>query len=260
VAVDPVDQTTLYAEAQNARLGRSTHRGTFLPLERPAGESFLFIAPFIVDPIRHTMLWLGGGHRLWRGESFTGVWTEAGPALPSGSISAVAASRSGRLLFATTEGTIFAGPTSPLPDKTTHWASSRPRGGWVSSLAFDLSNGNVAYATYATFGGTHVWKTADGGATWKALDGSGDGALPDVPAHSLAADGARLYLGTDIGIFVSSDGGAHWAAESTFPHAITEAVLLARTTRGVALYAFTHGRGAWRVDLTGAGRRRAAGR
>ena len=253
VAVDPVDHVTRYAESQNARIARSTNGGAFLPINMPSNDTFLFITPFLVDPVDHNSLWLGGGSRLWHGNSFVGTWTAASPALPSGSISAVTAAPSGAVLFGTTGGPIYRGSTS-------QWQSAKPRDGWVSSLTFDAANSSVAYATYATFGGTHVWKTLDGGATWTPLDGSGDGALPDVPAHSLAVDGPRLYLGTDIGIFVSTDGGATWAAESTFPHAITEAVLLAPTARGVALFAFTHGRGAWRVDLAPAARRRSVSR
>jgi hypothetical protein len=61
-------------------------------------------------------------------------------------------------------------------------------------------------------------------------------------------------------IFVSADGGAQWAAESSFPHAITEALALGNTARGRALFAFTHGRGAWRVELEPAPRRRAVSR
>src|SRR5262249_57484013 len=68
---------------------------------------------------------------------------------------------------------------------TTSWPSMRPRVGWVSSLAFDPGPKDIAYATYSTFGGTHVWRSENGGA-WTALDGSGAGALPDVPAHSIA--------------------------------------------------------------------------
>src|SRR6185436_5972411 len=97
-------------------------------------------------------------------------------------------------------------------------------------------------------------KSSDGGANWTALDGSGNGALPDIPVHSIAIDPTRptrLYLGTDLGIFVSTDGGATWNVENTgFAAVVTETVLIAQGDRGPAVYAFTHGRGAWRTELT----------
>jgi hypothetical protein len=251
VAVDPVDPSIVYAESQFARVVRSTNGGqSFVPVGKPRDEPFIFIAPFLLDPNHHHTLWLGGGRRLWR-RDFSGSagWEAAGAILPSGMISAVAVAFGGRMLYGTTEGAIYRGATS-----------ATPRDGWVSSLTFDPANSEIAYATYAGFGGTHVWKSTDAGATWTPLDGSGDGALPDIPAHSLAVEGSRLYLGTDLGIFVSTDGGAQWAADSAFPRAITETVVLGNTARGRALFAFTHGRGAWRVDLQPAPRRRAIGR
>jgi hypothetical protein len=262
VAVDPVDPSNVFAESQFARVVHSTNGGqSFLPIGAPRAEPFIFIAPFLIDPNRHLTLWLGGGRRLWRDDfSNSEGWTPAGAVLPSGMISAVAVAFGGRALYGTTEGAIHRGTTTTPPASNAVWPSTTPRAGWVSSLTFDPANSNVAYATYAGFGGTHVWKTTDAGATWTPLDGSGDGALPDIPAHAVAIDGARLYLGTDLGIFVSTDGGASWAAESTFPRAITEALVLGNTARGRALFAFTHGRGAWRVDLEPPPRRRAVGR
>ena len=129
------------------------------------------------------------------------------------------------------------------------WASKKPRAGYVSSVAFDPWNANVAYATYSTFGGTHVWKSTDAGAHWSALDGTGT-TIPDLPVHSIVVDptnSSRLYVGTDLGVFVSTDGGQNWLAENTgFGQVVTEHLVI----NGANLYAFTHGRGVWRVPLT----------
>ena len=72
--------------------------------------------------------------------------------------------------------------------------------------------------------------------------------------HSLVvdpADRSRLYLGTDLGVFVSPDGGTSWLVEETgFGPVVTEWLSLIRDSSGRRrLFAFTHGRGAWRVDL-----------
>jgi hypothetical protein len=110
------------------------------------------------------------------------------------------------------------------------------------------------FATYGNFGGSHVYRSVDGGSSWRALDGAGERALPDIPVHSLVVDPddpSRIYLGTDLGVFVSADGGAGWMAEETgFGPIVTEWLSLIRDTSGRRrLFAFTHGRGAWRVDL-----------
>jgi hypothetical protein len=61
----------------------------------------------------------------------------------------------------------------------------------------------------------------------------------------------RLFIGTDLGVFVSLDRGVNWAVENTgFAAVVTESLALAQTTEGrTLLFAFTHGRGAWRVEL-----------
>ena len=139
---------------------------------------------------------------------------------------------------------------------TTTWGAVAPRQGWVSSIKFSPHDQNVVYATYSTYGGQHVWKSSDGGSQWQPIDGSGDGQLPDIAVHTIAVDPddpQRLFIGTDLGVFVSLDDGAHWVAENNgFANVIVERLV---TTDGVGgqppmLYAFTYGRGAWRVKLT----------
>src|SRR4029077_8093660 len=112
----------------------------------------------------------------------------------------------------------------------------------------------VAYATYSTFGGTHVWKSTDGGATWRGIDGTGTRKIPDIPVHVLVVDPhqpSHLFAGTDLGVFTSTDGGATWAVENTgFANVTTEWLTVLESSGGPSpLFAFTHGRGAWRVTI-----------
>jgi hypothetical protein len=256
VAVDTVEPGVYYAEAQFGQIARFRGNG-FLFVGVPDGD-YLFITPFLIDPNQHDRLWVGGGMRLLRRDA---RYVNATVSLDT-HITAldVAPGNSNRVLFGTENGAIYRSDAALSAGGTTVWSSTTPRDGWVSSLTFDPANASVAYATYATFGGgVHVWKTSDAGATWIPLDGIGAGALPDVPTHTLAiGPDDTLYLGTDLGIFVSSDGGELWFAEGSFPRVITEKLVLAGTTRGTALFAFTHGRGAWRADLTPAPPRRRA--
>jgi hypothetical protein len=84
----------------------------------------------------------------------------------------------------------------------------------VTGIAVDPGNPSVAYVTFSGPGIGHVWKTTDAGATWKNISGN----LPAVDAYSLVADPrpfpnapqGRLYVGTQVGVYVSYDGGKTW--------------------------------------------------
>lgn len=139
---------------------------------------------------------------------------------------------------------------------TSSWAFSRPRTGFVSSVRWDPIDPNVVYATSATVNTAanqfHVYRSVDGGRTWTGLDGAGTTAIPDIPVHALIVDPTntqRLYLGTDAGVFTASDRGAGWFKEVTgYANVVTEALALSAGP-DAQLYAFTHGRSAWRVRL-----------
>lgn len=261
VAVDPERTDTVYAETQLLGFRKSVDGGnTFESAVDGIGEtsnSVLFIVPFVMDPNQSSRLWLGG-QRLWRTNNGAASWTAASRPMEGGgkvSAIAVAPTNSQRVLVGLSNGFIQRNNQALDADSTSPWPAVRPRDGFVSWLAHDPNDPSVAYATYAGFGGAHVWKSSDGGASWSSIDGSGAGRLPDIPAHSLVVDptdGQRLYLGTDLGVFVSRDGGGTWMAENTgFANAVTEALayLPAQGSRPPRLYAFTHGRGAWRVDI-----------
>ncbi|MGZ7040103.1 MAG: WD40/YVTN/BNR-like repeat-containing protein, partial [Thermoanaerobaculia bacterium] len=199
VAIDPADPATIYFESQNAAIVRFTGSSVADATTNLDGnDNFLFITPFVIDPAKTSRLWIGGT-KLWRTENRGVSWTVASTQL-QGQLSAVAVGtqHAKRVLAGTSLGDIVRNDNAPAATLATQWNASHPRDGFVSSITFDPTNDDVAYATYAGFGGgAHVWRTTDGGATWSPRDGSGDGALPDIPAHSVAIDPtlpSRLYL------------------------------------------------------------------
>jgi photosystem II stability/assembly factor-like uncharacterized protein len=157
---------------------------------------------------------------------------------------------SNRVLLGSSDGEIWAHHAATQADDSTVWTRVEPRRGNVSDVAWDPRSTSVAYAVYSTFTGAHLWKTTDGGLTWNPL---AESILPDIPMLSVAVDPVqgRLYVGTDLGLLVSLDGGVTWAVEvSGFEPVITPSLHLDRAANGDRfLVAFTHGRGAFRVKL-----------
>jgi hypothetical protein len=118
-------------------------------------------------------------------------------------------------------------------------------GRYCSSLTIDSANSNVVYATFTGFAANNVYRTTDGGTTWSNL-ASG---LPVVPVHTLAIapfNHNYLYVGTEIGIFGSADGGVTWSPNNEGPADVNVNQLI---WMGNKLTAATGGRGVWQIAL-----------
>ena len=263
VALDPNNPQRLFVSYQGVNIHRSQNGGTtFARATSGLNDTPIFIMPYVLDRNDPNRLWAGARH-VWTSSNGGNAWQRASRIFGSEfddrvSAIAVAPSNSNRVLAANRRG-IFRNDAARNADANTTWPSVSPRPGWVSSLTFRSDNDQIVYATYSTFGGNHVWKSNDGGSNWQPIDGSGDARLPDIAVHTLAIDPfdpQRLYVGTDLGVYVSLDDGAHWAAENSgFASVIVERLT---TTSGIngqppMLYAFTYGRGAWRVPLADLG-------
>src|SRR5260370_16142183 len=219
-----------------------------------------------MDPADSKRMYIGG-KTLWRTIDGALTWSAASSPISSvsGSVSVIAISASdpNRVVFGTSTGFVYRSNAALSSDKATDWDATQPRLGYLSHLAIDPSNPDVIYATYSNFlsnsSQSHVYKSTDGGASWTGIDSGAGGAtgIPDIPLFTLIVDPqnpSTLYLGTDIGVFVSLDGGGTWARDDNpFANAVTETLVLDRSAGQSTLFAFTHGRGVWKVALPGSG-------
>ncbi|MEP7336415.1 MAG: hypothetical protein ABI977_01505, partial [Acidobacteriota bacterium] len=260
-AVDQFNPNILFASYTGFSFRKSSDGGdTFASATIGLNDNGQFITPFVMDPSDSQRLWTGGVY-LWRTTSSAALW-ERGSAITAGddlvSAIAIAPVDSNRMLVGMADGYVLRNSAALTSTTTTSWPAVQVRSGYVSSVTFDPANKDIAYATFSTFGGSHVFRTTDGGQTWSAIDrAGGPNGVPDVPVHSLVVDPsntARLYIGTDVGVFVTNDGGANWAVETTgFPNVITEWLQIHIAGGVTSVYAFTHGRGVWRAVINNSG-------
>jgi hypothetical protein len=262
VAVDEANPNIIFAENTGLSIQKSTDAGaSFAPAISGIAESsgdFLFINPFVIDKSNTQRLWTGGFF-LWRTANSAASWSRASAITAgSGSVSAlaVAPSNPNNVLAGMSDGFIHRTNVGLTSDGDTIWPFTQPREGFVSSISFAPTNGLIAYATYSSFNSLpsdqHVYKSTDAGATWAGIDGTGNTGIPDIPVHSIAIDPtntSRLYVGTDLGVFVSLDGGVNWLRENTgFANVVTESLSVSAVGATTSVFAFTHGRGAWGVQ------------
>ncbi len=124
---------------------------------------------------------------------------------------------------------------------------------YISGLAISPADasGRTAYAAFNGFSRTwtegpgagigHIWKTADGGATWTNVSGN----FPDIPADGIIVRNGKLLVGTDLGTLISTDDGAHWSRLGNGAPLTT--VMKIHIGPDGKLYAATHGRGIWSI-------------
>jgi hypothetical protein len=151
--------------------------------------------------------------------------------------------------------------------------TNAPKGVPVGKVMIDPNNTNAsamtAYIGYGGFGTTaapitHVWKTnnlAGGSNSWAPMSIG----LPDIPIDAIAIDrrsaiapgsATSIYLGTDIGVYQSTNGGASWSVFNpgnslpvvpVFDIAFQEQIGVGNPNR--ILRIATYGRGIWEIQI-----------
>ena len=212
-----------------------------------------FISPFILD-LNNFNTMLAGGSNLWRSVNVKApapTWTNIKPGANGSFISAIAVApgnsdiiwvgHNNGDVYATSNGTAISPAwtrmdlgTPNLPNRT------------CTRLTIDSNNWNVVYATFGGFSADNVYRTTDGGITWANIATG----LPVAPVHSLVIapfNSNFLYVGNDVGVFASANGGASWSPgnEGAANAAVDELFWMNNT-----LVAVTHGRGIYKIVVT----------
>ena len=235
------------------------------PPDNATGEA-RFIAPLNAD-IKDPKVWVAGGRHVWintkgyairSGSEWFGAFD-----LGEGHTATAVASSGGKVYAAWCGPCNNQGFTRGIAvgnaDGTGWHQLTLPVDGtvpnrYLSGLAIDPANSDHVLLAVNGFsrkwtegpgaGVGHLFETRDGGVTWTDISGN----LPDVPANSVALlKGGTIALGTDLGVLVRTPGSAGWkVAGDNLP---TTAVLQLRTGPDGRLYAATHGRGIWAIDV-----------
>jgi photosystem II stability/assembly factor-like uncharacterized protein len=126
-----------------------------------------------------------------------------------------------------------------------------PPNSWVSRIEASPHDAGTAYAAIDRHQendfAPHLYKTTDFGRTWSAITGG----LPEKGYTHVVREDTRvrdlLYAGTELGVFVSWDGGRQWSSLrlNLPPVAVRDIQVHPRAND---LILGTHGRGAWILD------------
>ncbi|MBY0430078.1 MAG: hypothetical protein K2Q10_02690, partial [Rhodospirillales bacterium] len=223
-----------------------------------AASHALFIAPFVLDPNNSNRI-LAGGASLWRtGNARQANTTTTGPSwaaikdpIISGSYISALAVASGN------SDVVWVGYANGEVWKTTNATATTPSwnqlslmvGRYCANITIDPADSNTVYVTYGGYVQGNIHKTTSGGTAWTNIGQSLTVAAPvrALAIHPKVRD--NIYAGTEVGLFVSSDGGITWGTSNQEPTncSVDDLFWLDQT-----LVCVTHGRGMWSVALTAA--------
>jgi photosystem II stability/assembly factor-like uncharacterized protein len=282
---DPADPRYLYAESQGGNIGRvdrQTH--TYRDIQpKPNYKEKLrwnWNTPIHVSPNDKGTIYIGSQF-LFRSRNQGQTWDRISPDLTTNDPNKQKQEESGGITVdnssAEMHTTIFSISESPRDGKVIwvgtddgnvqvtrdggeHWSNVTgnahvPANSWVSYIDAGHYDSGTAYVTFDrhTFGDMTpmVYKTTDYGQHWQPLAGASDAKGLRGYAHVVREDPVNpglLYAGTEFGLWISADDGAHWAQfkPNDFPSVAVRDMAIQRRDNDLVLA--THGRGIWIID------------
>ena len=157
-----------------------------------------------------------------------------------GDLNSVGIAGNGGRVFVTHNGGASWTQAAPVPNNSLS----------MQSVAFDPTNPSIVYLSSVApdAAASHVWKSIDGGASFKAIDVKSG--LPfGVPVNVMKVDPlhpSTVYAGTHLGLYVSTNGGSTWARFGAgLPLVSVTDIYLSPTEDTMRLA--TYGRGVWEL-------------
>ena len=259
VTVDYNNPDIIYAESQNGDLVKSTDGGNTwmngtngIHFNEPTNWS----TPVVMDPNSSNTLYFGT-HSLYRTTDGAMNWIKISPQLTDwttgrrlGTITTIAAapSNSNVIYVGTDDAHVWVSS-----DNGTNWnniSSGLPQR-WVTRVVVDPGNANTVYVTFNGLKWRdpqpHVFRSTNKGADWTDISSN----LPDAPVNAFAVDNNYpniLYVGNDVGMYVSFDTGQNWEVLGEGLPVLPVGDIKIHPTENY-LVAGTYGRSMYKIDL-----------
>ncbi len=268
--IDPANPLIVYGQlttvGTNGHPYKSTNGGASFS---PADSGFpdgTFRGVMVLDPNSppepNRVLFVSGNSAVYRSANSAGSWSQSSPAL-GGSPSAIAvAPASSAVVYAgSTSGAIWR--SSDGGATMGNWKNIRvgtlpgsaplpPRA--ISAIVVHPADPDTVFIAFSGFNGGspgHVYKgmSSDGWTTWRWQDITSN--LPDIPVNAMEIHRTStntMWVGTDTGVFRTTDGGLTWAPfDNGLPNVVIGA--LALNGPGDRLRAATFGYSMWETPL-----------
>lgn len=262
--VDPEDDNIVYYSSQYGGVVRYDRRADTsvgirpkLPPQIKDTLLFNYITPYLISPFNNKTLYIGGNYIFKtddRGDHWNPVSANLSKSASSG--------KSSFSLGALVESPISKGLLLAGTDKGAFWVSTNDGESWeekdnglannyIRSICPSRFKRSRVYLAMTGLNyddlGSYLYVSEDLGKTWISISGG----LPNEPVNVIMEDPSHediLYAGSIRGVFISVDRGRTWSCfGNSMPGVAIADLEIDRTTN--TLFAATHGRGIYRIDL-----------
>jgi len=256
-AIDPTNSNTMWAGCQGISVLRSTNGGsTWNSVDNGinSGDPVEFIPPLVMDLKNPSTLYFGTNHVYQTTNGANPSWTAISGDLTNGGgdLTAIAVSPvSSTNLFAVTSNSLLWYTTNTGGTWTQIPSGLPPR--YPTMVQGDPQSSTTFYVTFSGFSGFgdslgHVFKCSTTTASCSDISSN----LPNIPANDIVIDPAvanTFYLATDVGVFMTTNGGSSW---STFSNGLPNVAVVGLKLHAASrtLRAVTHGRSTWDIGLS----------
>jgi photosystem II stability/assembly factor-like uncharacterized protein len=272
-ATHPTDRNIAFGAVQFLSIRRTTNNGTNWASVAPPSNDPNFIAPYAISPANGNILY-AGARNLYRSTNLGTNWTamNGGNPLNTNRVCCIATSWTNSDTLYVGTGTSISVPNfsnglvevffsanggTTFTNVTANFGSTGLPNRYPTDLYVNPKNSREVFLTYSGYGTPHVFKSTNCGQNWIDITGN----LPDIPVQSVCNDDAypnELYIGTDLGVYRSLDGGATWSEFMTgMPPAMAIDVSISPMNRSIRVA--THGNGVYERRLRPAPRLSASG-
>ena len=205
--------------------------------------------PVTADPSQPNVVYVGT-YRVWKTLNGGTNWGAISGDLTSGSgyLRAIAVSLTNSNVIYTGSSDGFIYYTS---DGGTTWYNRSVPGltSAFPSIVIDPSNDQIIYTCTERNSSSRVFNSMDAGQNWSDITGDlPTGVTPLSMTADLMAAPPVLYLGTDYGVYASTDNGVTWVKQdNALPNAAVFSIKVAQGSNFII--AATHGRGMWKAGI-----------
>ncbi len=266
-AIDPTDANTVYSagfygQISRTELDANTNKRLLpdpLPDEPPIRGQW--VAPFILSPHNPRVLYHGMNflyRSMNRGDDLKRIspdltnnrLEEIGD-IPFQTLSSISESpfEFGVIYVGTDDGNVHvthdSGRTWDKIDsgiKSNRWISRIEASRHTDGTVYMSQNGK-RHDDFTPY----LWKSADFGKTWRSIVAN----IPSGPINVVREDPKNkdvLYVGTDLGVYVTTDGGKQWhVLANQLPTTFVSDLVI--HPRDDIMVISTHGRGMWAMDV-----------